>query len=318
MKTRYLDVSGVGGLVELTEAAALEGRAGSCVWIDVEDYTTAELEEWLRSLGFSEESVRACSEMSGRNRVQVSNADVFFELAALASSTVVETVALAFLCRPGMCITLHPMPVEGLYETVDQVMRSSTAPPGTVSSLVATLLAGLSRREVDAVSELGGRVLEVQARMDRDPDGVEIDEIQRQSSAIRTLEGIGGERVVVFDRLRVLETPSLDLAGVGEFREALVDAMYLNRAIGRLENHVAELRVRFAANQQDRTNRRLAVLTVLSAVFLPLTLMAGVWGMNFAFMPELGYRYAYPMALGAMVAIAIGLIAYFRSRGWFD
>ena len=81
---------------------------------------------------------------------------------------------------------------------------------------------------------------------------------------------------------------------------------------------MTELRVRFAANQQDRTNHRLAVLTVLSAVFLPLTLMAGIWGMNFAFMPELGYRYAYPMALGAMVAIAIGAIAYFRSRGWFD
>ena len=40
--------------------------------------------------------------------------------------------------------------------------------------------------------------------------------------------------------------------------------------------------------------------------------------MNFEFMPELGYRYAYPIALGAMVVIAIGSIAYFYSRGWFD
>jgi len=210
------------------------------------------------------------------------------------------------------------MPVEGLYETVDHVMRNSTTPPGTASSLVATLLAGLSSRTLDTLDELGARVLDVQERMDRDPDGVEVDDIQKQSTAIRTLEGIVGERVVVFDRLRVLETPTLDLAGLGEFRMALADALYLDRAIDRLEKHVTELRVRFATNQQDRTNHRLAVLTVLSTVFLPLTLMAGVWGMNFEFMPELGYRYAYPIALGAMVVIAIGSIAYLRSRGWFD
>ena len=110
MKTRCLDVSGGGGLVELTEAAALEGRAGSCLWIDVEDYTTDDLEEWLRSLGFNSESVRACSGMSGRTRVQVAKADVFFEFSALASPTIVERVPLGFLCRPGMCITLHPVP----------------------------------------------------------------------------------------------------------------------------------------------------------------------------------------------------------------
>jgi magnesium transporter len=60
------------------------------------------------------------------------------------------------------------------------------------------------------------------------------------------------------------------------------------------------------------------VLTVLSAVFLPLTLIAGIYGMNFEVMPELGYRFAYPLAIGSMVVLGLGMIAYFRSRGWFD
>ena len=318
MKRRYFDVSGGGDLVELEEASALEGRAGSCVWVDVEDYSTAELEEWLRSLNFSSESARACSAMTGRTRVRVSESDVSFEFSALASPTAVERVPLAFLCRPGMCVTVHPVPVEGLYETVGLVMRNSTTPRVTVSSLVATLLAGLSTRTLDTFDDLSGGVLAVQERMDRDPNAVEIGDIKRQSSPIRTLEVIVGERVALYDRLRVLETPTLDLADIAEFRMALADADYLDRAIDRLEKHVSELRVRFTANQQDRTNHRLAVLTVLSAIFLPLTLMAGIWGMNFEFMPELGYRYAYPIALGAMVVIAIGSIAYFYSRGWFD
>ena len=49
---------------------------------------------------------------------------------------------------------------------------------------------------------------------------------------------------------------------------------------------------------------------------MPLTLLAGIWGMNFEFMPELRYRYGYPSALGAMALVAGGLYWTFRSRGW--
>lgn len=78
------------------------------------------------------------------------------------------------------------------------------------------------------------------------------------------------------------------------------------------------MREQYGLHQQDRTNRRLAVLTVLSAIFLPLTLIAGIYGMNFEVMPELGYRYAYPLAIAAMLGLGIGMVAFFRFRGWFD
>lgn len=319
MKKRCFGGSGAGGLSELTEAAALEVGDGSCAWIDVHEYDTAELTMWLKSLGHDRDTVRACAAMSGRTRLHVSGADVFFEFPALASRTAVERVPLGFLCRPGLCITLHPIPLEGLNKIVEQV----TANSGGVgvedpSSLVAALLAGLSRRAVDAVEEVRARVLAMQEQLDREPDQVDSDEIQEQSSAIRTLEGVVAERVVVFDRLQVLDTPTLDLAGHREFLVAVADAQYLDRAIDRIEKRLTDLRVRYSLNQQDQTNRRLAVLTVLSAVFLPLTLLAGIYGMNFEFMPELAHRYAYFVTLGAMAAIAVGMVYYFRSRGWFE
>ena len=80
---------------------------------------------------------------------------------------------------------------------------------------------------------------------------------------------------------------------------------------------MADLRQRYGMNQQDRTNRRLAVLTVISAIFLPLTLFTGIYGMNFEVMPELHYKYSYPVALGFMAILAGGLVWYFHYRGWF-
>ncbi|WP_378945089.1 magnesium/cobalt transporter CorA [Mesorhizobium sp. ANAO-SY3R2] len=67
---------------------------------------------------------------------------------------------------------------------------------------------------------------------------------------------------------------------------------------------------------QARTNEIIGVLTIISAIFIPLTFLAGIWGMNFENMPELKSAYGYPLALGFMAFVAIGLVAVFRRRGW--
>lgn len=318
MKKEFFEASGAGGLSEITEAAALQGRDGACVWVDVTDYSAGELGEWLRSLGLGPDWLRTCSEINGRARVQFADTEVFFELSVLGEHVSAYWGALAFLCGPDLVITLHPQPIEGFADLVDEIVRNAQSPPDSTSALVAVLLAALSRRTVDAVGDVRDGIRNVQKRLDDDPDQVAVDEIQNLSSAVRALDRVVGERTVVFDRLRVLESPTLDLAGHAEFRVSVSDTNYLDRVVDRFEKGVTDLRVRFSLHQQDRTNRRLAILTVLSAVFLPLTLMAGIYGMNFEFMPELGYRYAYPVALGAMVVVAVGMVAFFRSRGWFD
>jgi magnesium transporter len=59
------------------------------------------------------------------------------------------------------------------------------------------------------------------------------------------------------------------------------------------------------------------VLTVISTLFIPLTFIASIYGMNFQFMPELHWRYGYYWAVGLMLVTAAGLIAFFRRRGWW-
>lgn len=66
----------------------------------------------------------------------------------------------------------------------------------------------------------------------------------------------------------------------------------------------------------NRTNEVMKVLTVMSTIFIPLTFLVGVWGMNFDHMPELRWPWAYPVVWLVMVALAGGLFVYFRRRGW--
>lgn len=78
----------------------------------------------------------------------------------------------------------------------------------------------------------------------------------------------------------------------------------------------------YLSSVSTRMNEVMKVLTIVATIFIPLTFLAGIWGMNFERaaspwnMPELAAYYGYPFALGTMVATALGLIVYFRWKRW--
>jgi magnesium transporter len=80
----------------------------------------------------------------------------------------------------------------------------------------------------------------------------------------------------------------------------------------------------YVSSVGNRMNEVMKFLTIVSTIFIPLTFIAGVYGMNFNpdsspwNMPELNWYWGYPICLLVMLAVAIGLILYFRRRGWFD
>ncbi len=65
-----------------------------------------------------------------------------------------------------------------------------------------------------------------------------------------------------------------------------------------------------------RQNEVMRVLTIIATIFLPLTFLAGIWGMNFQKMPELTWPFGYALALGIMLVIGGGMLAFFRRKKW--
>jgi magnesium transporter len=72
----------------------------------------------------------------------------------------------------------------------------------------------------------------------------------------------------------------------------------------------------YLSNVSQRTNEVMKVLTLMASIFIPLTFIAGIYGMNFESMPELHNPLGYPLALGLMAAVAGGMIYFFWRRGW--
>ena len=72
----------------------------------------------------------------------------------------------------------------------------------------------------------------------------------------------------------------------------------------------------YLSSISNRTNAVMKVLTIIATIFIPLTFIAGIYGMNFENMPELRWRWAYPAVLGSMVVLVGVMLAYFRKNRW--
>jgi len=100
-------------------------------------------------------------------------------------------------------------------------------------------------------------------------------------------------------------------------RDAHDHAVHVIDAVEALRDVLNGLTDLYFTTVSNRMNEVMKVLTVIATMFIPLTFLVGVYGMNFDYMPELGMAWAYPALWGVMVALLAGMIIYFRRRGWF-
>src|SRR5659263_273275 len=72
----------------------------------------------------------------------------------------------------------------------------------------------------------------------------------------------------------------------------------------------------YLSSISNKMNEIMKVLTIIATIFIPLTFIAGVYGMNFEFMPELGWRWGYPAIWVVMISVGILMLVYFRKKKW--
>jgi len=114
----------------------------------------------------------------------------------------------------------------------------------------------------------------------------------------------------------VCESTRLYLRDCYDHSVQLIDLMESYRDIA------GDVRDYYLSTISNRMNEVMKILTLIATIFLPITFLAGVWGMNFDpdsspyNMPELRWRYGYPMAWGLMVLTVAGMFWYFKHKGW--
>lgn len=80
---------------------------------------------------------------------------------------------------------------------------------------------------------------------------------------------------------------------------------------------LSEMLNTYLSIMSNRMNEVMKTLTIIATIFIPLTFIVGIYGMNFEYMPEIGWVWGYPAVWGIMIAVGVGMLAYFRKKNWF-
>lgn len=168
--------------------------------------------------------------------------------------------------------------------------------------------------------------------------GDHLDDLDDPTAVERTEEAFGELHVVrrellmlrraiwplrdAISELRSEVTPHITDSTRVYLRDCYDHAVQLIDLLESYRDIAGDVRDYYLSTISNRMNEVMKALTLIATIFLPITFLAGVWGMNFNTekspwnMPELNWWYGYPMALGSMLLLTAAMVWYFKRRGW--
>lgn len=166
------------------------------------------------------------------------------------------------------------------------------------------------------LEELGGRTEEIEDEVLEEPQSgtqERINNLRRDLIFMRRLTWPVRE---LLSQLERLESPLWTDDTRPFVRDTYDHAVQVLDLVESLRDVVGGLTDLYMTSISNRMNEIMKVLTIIGTIFIPLTFVAGVYGMNFEYMPELEVWYAYPLVMTFMALVGIGLLFYFRRKEW--
>jgi len=228
----------------------------------------------------------------------------------------IETIELDLVIGPRFILTHHPTTLRSTDTVETEIKRSAklfAKGPSFVAHAILDHLSDhykpLMERFDDEIELLEGRVL-------KDASASVVGEIFEVKRSLAKIRRVASHQREVVQRLArgefdLIEESALPFCRV--FAEHFVRGTDLADSYRDIVGSILDM---YMSVQGQKLNEIMKVLTLMSTIMLPMTFVAGIYGMNFEFMPELRMKYGYYGAIAAMITIAVGLLLWFRKRKW--
>ncbi len=312
---------GAGYSASVIRAKAMNGQecewqdpTSGCIWVDVEQPSEDELAALKARFQMHPLALEDALERGHWSRYEQYQAHEFITFRTLARPNGQEefTERLSLFLFPGVLLTFSNEGISYLPEVWEMVGRESV---NTGLEVAYELLDEGAQTFFQYITAFENNLDAAEEQIfanHRSHNAQEVFERKHRLAQVRTLASEAQSAVGLLNRHMQLET-----ADQIRFRD-VYDT--LNRATLRLDTLRDSVRglldLQFSL-QNQRMNETMKTLTAVSTVFLPLTFLAGVWGMNFQRMPELHWPYGYAFAWGSFVLTAVLLAIYFKRRQWW-
>ena len=120
----------------------------------------------------------------------------------------------------------------------------------------------------------------------------------------------------VIGHLERRESPLIQEKTILFLRDVYDHAVQVLDSIETFRDQLSVMLDIYLSNASNKMNEIMKVLTIIATIFIPLTFIVGVYGMNFKYMPEIDWHWGYPVIWIIMIAIGLAMAGYFRKKGW--
>jgi magnesium transporter len=256
-----------------------------------------------------------------RPKLEVNDDSIFFVLKMFrydAAEGIVHAEQLSMIIGPNYLVTFQEQPMD-VFGAVRDRIRKKKGRIRTVGTdyLAYALLDSVVENYIDVIERIGERVEELDEEILDDPGNeiiAKISNTKREVNYLRKSVRPARDAVILLGKLEH------DILGdqIPPFLKDLQDLItHAAEAIETYREMLTDQLNIYHSTLSNKMNDVMKVLTIFAAIFIPLTFIAGIYGTNFEYFPELHYRYSYFVFWGVIVAVGAGMLVFFKKKGWF-
>ena len=310
---------------EISEPAALPRlqEQWPMVWVNVDGLGDASALHSLGKLfGIHRLALEDVVNVGQRAKAEVYDEHIFLVLRMPSEGSRTEQVSvfvgegyvLSFQERPGDC-----------FDLIRQRIRDGK---GRIRHRGSDYLTyALADAVIDAyfptLEQIADRLDALESEVFSTPDRDTVPRIQQLKATLREIWRTARPHRDMLSILQKEDTPFMTEGTRVYLRDVQDHAVQVTDLADSYREAAADLLGAYLSSASNRMNEVMKLLTIISAIFIPLSFVAGLYGMNFDpsaspfNMPELSWTFGYPFALGIMLTCALGMLTYFWRRGWF-
>ena len=301
------------------DISELREEEGNIIWADVSDPTSRDFEELAEEFGFHHLSIEDCQNAHQRPKVEEYTGYYFivlYEAELVGPTDRLELRELNIFLGKNYLVTVHSRPIRAI-ETAKRLWHEWTDRADQGAGLLSYLL-------IDAIVDDYLPLLDIiSERMDDLEDSIfgewraeAIEEIFTIKKKLLYLRRSITPLRDVFNMMLRREQPIFDRETHVYFQDVFDHLIRVADTIDTLRDMLSSTMDAYLSVSGNRMNQVMKRLTSISTILMSVTLIAGVYGMNFVFMPELRWRFGYIFALLSMVVVGVALYVYLKKVKW--
>jgi len=290
------------------------------LWVDMEDVTGEDAELLSNVFCFHTLAVEDCvSKNIHPPKIDDFEDYLFIIIHGInyhSESDVVETTELALFLGKNYVVTSHDVPMRSVSSMLDRVRKDGPPMRRGTDFLAHDIIDALVDNIMPTIDGMDEKSDQLEAEALHEPKRETLMSIMQLKRSILALTRVILPQREIMNGLSRGDYPFISERAQIYYRNIYDHLVRIEMLTLGLRDMAESVLSTYLSSVSNRMNEVMKVLTLIATIFIPLTFVAGIYGMNFANMPELGWKYGYFIILIVMAVIGVSLAVYFKRRNW--